>query len=244
MLDFLDCSFLILSRGVVFFSLSPLCLPIPLPILCVKLVFLFTTSGDGSLPPMSLLSNYSSILWSSAFALSMLIFLMCDISFLGFSCLCPTLLMDVDVGVDIEDILLKLPMLVLMLLRSLLSRMFSLLLSRLRLTLGLIPVILLKSKLDVDFVPSFLLLLLLLLSLDYFIDLGLYLNFILLSLTLFLLAELSSNFPYISVSLDVMSSYGLLINSLGFLDALHVLILLAYLSVLIVSLVCFSVGDI
>jgi hypothetical protein len=149
----------------------------------------------------------------------------------------------VGVGVEIEDILLKLPMLVLMLLRSLLSRMFSLLLSRLRLILGLIPVILLKSKLDVDFVPSFLLLLLLLLSLDYF-DLGLYLNFILLSLTLFLLAELSSNLPYISVSLDVMSSYGLLINSLGFLDALHVLILLAYLSVLIVSLVCFSVGDI
>jgi len=36
----------------------------------------------------------------------------------------------------------------------------------------------------------------------------------------------------------------LLINLLGFLDALHVFILLAYLKVLIVSLVCFSVGDI
>lgn len=100
------------------------------------------------------------------------------------------MLIDDVVGVEIDDILLKLPIFVLMLLKSLLSLIFSLLLSKFLLTFGLTPEILLYSKLEEDFEPSFLLLLL---SLDYFIDLGLYLNFILFSPVL--LAELSSNLP-------------------------------------------------
>lgn len=100
------------------------------------------------------------------------------------------------VGVDIDDILLKLPMLVLMLLLFV-SRMFSLL-SLFLFIFGLTPLTRLNSRLDDDLVPSP--------FLSYLVDFGFYLNFILESLILFLLAELSSSLPYPSVSDEVISS--------------------------------------
>lgn len=119
-------------------------------------------------------------------------FLICDTSFFAKLLLDCTPLTDLvpnlftlPPGVDIDDILLKLPILVLMLL-ELVSRMFSLL-SLFLFILGLIPLTRLNSKLDDDLVPSP--------FLSYLVDLGLYLNFILESLILLRLAELSSSLP-------------------------------------------------
>lgn len=114
-------------------------------------------------------------------------FLICETSFFAKLLLTDDFvlnLLTLPPGVDTDEILLRLPMLVLILLLFV-SRMFSLL-SLFLLTLGLTPLTRLNSRLDVDLVPSLLLR-------SYLDDLGLYLNFILESLKR--LAELSSNLP-------------------------------------------------
>lgn len=182
MLDLRDS--LTLSLGVTTLSRSR---SFTLPKFKLGLLSLLLTGTFEPEPFISLLSRNSSILWSKLLVLSIDMFLMCETSFFAKLLLANDFVLNLPtlpLGVDTDEILLRLPMLVLILLLFV-SRMFSLL-SLFLLTLGLTPLTRLNSRLDVDLVPS-------LPFRSYLFDLGLYLNFILESLKR--LAELSSNLP-------------------------------------------------